>query len=715
MIAEVVRGSNMPDLVSYLFGPGRNNEHVNQHLVAGFSDAVFSADDRLWEDEPGVQRSVRAEARGLGWQVEFPHARWGTEVGAGYVWHCSLSISADEGELTDEQWTQAAHAVIDALGFSGSDGKAPCRWVAVRHGPSKAGNDHIHLAVNLIREDGTRASTWNDYRKVGRACSQIEDRLGLRKVPGRITGRHLPEPSRADTEISARNGDLEPLRVRLERKVRACAAVATSEDHFTRLAAERGLLVRPRYAPDTTRIVGYAFADLTARRTREGRPIWYGGGKLASDLTVGNLRRRWRSGTTGPIAVAADAVAHAAITVELSNPGELSRAARHMARAAQADSVLAGMAATFLAVTMAGTASPQATALVLAREAGALIDACATAITTAAARRDITAAGALVRTTVANLTARAEEQARHALTKGETMTDLTHEEELLTHLTQAGVLSAQLVRALLTSSGGTGGVTSAQVAALKAAGYTETTPYDPILRDLFSEQQWASYAADPARILAAAAITDAAAHGHEMPVLLERAVNRREWEHDARSPSRSVAAVLAYRVTSEMRRRTTTRRTDQDSITKRAGSPRPPTSTGAVNLPAETAYDPLLRNLLGEQRWQKYATDDRRAKVANLITQAAAEGRDMNVLLTHVVESRKFENDETSPSRRIAGVLHYRLKAALAGSDFPPRGTEDILAKATAPTKGTPRAGSATDRIPQPRTAQRRTDERDSR
>jgi hypothetical protein len=76
MIGEVVRGNSMPDLISYLFGPGKHNEHVNQHLVAGFADAVFSADDRLWKDEPGVQRSVHAEARSLGWQVEFPHSRW---------------------------------------------------------------------------------------------------------------------------------------------------------------------------------------------------------------------------------------------------------------------------------------------------------------------------------------------------------------------------------------------------------------------------------------------------------------------------------------------------------------------------------------------------------------------------------------------------------------------------------------------------------------
>jgi len=32
----ISRGNQMPDLVSYLFGPGRHNEHVSQHLVAGY-------------------------------------------------------------------------------------------------------------------------------------------------------------------------------------------------------------------------------------------------------------------------------------------------------------------------------------------------------------------------------------------------------------------------------------------------------------------------------------------------------------------------------------------------------------------------------------------------------------------------------------------------------------------------------------------------------
>jgi hypothetical protein len=50
-------------------------------------------------------------------------------------------------------------------------------------------------------------------------------------------------------------------------------------------------LVRPRYAKNTTDvIVGYSVAE---RPTQGERPIWFGGGTLASDLKLGALREEW--------------------------------------------------------------------------------------------------------------------------------------------------------------------------------------------------------------------------------------------------------------------------------------------------------------------------------------------------------------------------------------------------------------------------------------
>lgn len=42
------------------------------------------------------------------------------------------------------------------MGFSEASGKAARRWVAVCHCVSTNGNDHLHSAVSLVREDGTK-------------------------------------------------------------------------------------------------------------------------------------------------------------------------------------------------------------------------------------------------------------------------------------------------------------------------------------------------------------------------------------------------------------------------------------------------------------------------------------------------------------------------------------------------------------------------------
>ena len=572
VIAEIVRGDGMPDLISYLFGPGRHNEHVDQHLIAGYADAVFTAPDRLWKSEPGVQRQVQKEARDLGWQVEYPRSRWGTEVPRGHVWHCSLAIKADEGQLTDTQWTEAAHAMIDALGFSGADGKAPCRWVAVRHGPSAEGNDHIHIAVNLVREDGTKASTWNDYRKAGQACTDLEERFGLQHVQGRMTGRSVPEPTRADREISAARGEPEPLRTRLERKVRACAAAARSEAHFIALARANGLLIRPRYdTADHARVTGYAVAERDGRHAYSSRtgtrgPIWFGGGKLASDLALPRLRERWQpdpavttmealaawSASTStahgfrpekaggrratdddydPGAIAG-VLAAAATGIEGSRPGPLSQAARHMARAAQDQPRTTARRRRRAAHhgrhvpdhhprrdrrrtpdPRRGGSPPHRRMRRQGRQhhrpaRGTPRQRPGPGKHRRAHQRSHPAGSS-----------HAHHQRAHHQDKGDTNERPSHEEDFLRILTQAGVLSARVARVRLSGPG-----IAADAAGLREAGYSEATPYDDLLRQLLGEQRWAAYAADPARIAAAAAITDADRAGYDMPAFLTKVI-----------------------------------------------------------------------------------------------------------------------------------------------------------------------------------------------
>jgi hypothetical protein len=205
------------------------------------------------------------------------------------------------------------------------------------------------------------------------------------------------------------------------------------------------------------------------------------------------------------------------------------------------------MADTFVTLTI-----PAAPELQLFYELDALITACLASASTTTARQHITQASTLLRTTAENLS----RQARDALE--DTMTEPTHEEEFLERLTRAGMLGATLARTVLRPAG-TDSLTK-KAEALRKAGYTETTPYDGKLRELFGEHRWAMYARDPVRILAAAAITDAANAGHDIAAMLARVVNKRAWENDDTSAARSIAAVLAYRIerdtAAQARRRT---------------------------------------------------------------------------------------------------------------------------------------------------------------
>lgn len=330
MMPNVVRGDRMGGLLVYLTGPGRSNEHTEPHLVAG--DPAMMA----WHDDAELGRdSALAIARHL----DRPRTAFGVEVAGGHVWHCSLSLRAEEGQLPDEKWQQIATDFVSRMGFDDAAGaKAPMRWVAVRHGVSTAGNDHIHLVVNLVREDGTKASIHNDRPRAQRACRELEREHGLQGLESADRGRAsvgydpaeqqaaARRVARAAHERARREGTesrpwqalpaeersakitagmrTDQPRWDLARTVRACSTASADEAEFVRRMRRHGLLVRARFADGRTDVVtGYS----VARRPEAGeRPIWYGGGHLAHDLSLPRLRQEWPDTPTGATAAVAE-------------------------------------------------------------------------------------------------------------------------------------------------------------------------------------------------------------------------------------------------------------------------------------------------------------------------------------------------------------------------------------------------------------------------
>jgi hypothetical protein len=176
---------------------------------------------------------------------------------------------------------------MDRTGLAGRDDELGVRWVAVRHAP-----DHVHIVATLARQDGRRPRIWNDFYRVREACRAAEKQLGLRETaPADRTAAR--RPTRAETEQARRRGWQETSRVTLWREVCTAAAAAATEHEFFERLHQAGVLVRLR-ASTTNRgeIRGYS-VGLAAHSNRDGGVVWYGGGKLAGDLTLPKLRRRW--------------------------------------------------------------------------------------------------------------------------------------------------------------------------------------------------------------------------------------------------------------------------------------------------------------------------------------------------------------------------------------------------------------------------------------
>ncbi|MFH5824468.1 hypothetical protein [Georgenia sp. AZ-5] len=74
------------------------------------------------------------------------------------------------------------------------------------------------------------------------------------------------------------------------------ATASADEAEFVRRMRRAGVLLRPRFADGRTDVVtGYS----VARRPEAGeRPIWYGGGHLARDLSLPRLREAWPDNPT---------------------------------------------------------------------------------------------------------------------------------------------------------------------------------------------------------------------------------------------------------------------------------------------------------------------------------------------------------------------------------------------------------------------------------
>jgi len=390
VIPNITRGGNMADLLRYLYGPGKANEHTRPHLVASsqhaatldkpLGETLRTGDVKLRTDYLEQHRRLHGmvvkrwlNAKGEVVSKVNPNA----QRKAAHVWHCSLSLPgplltgkqraaikrqyevASLAELSDKQWRKTAkrygvepperltdeqfadvaRRFTELMGFNGAEAfretlaqhtelekpltqlkgwdarKArmnfgAIRWDAVNHGLNSEGLTHIHIAADIVAEDGNLWEDVYDAKRAQVAAGIMEREFGLRLVDGHRYDRGQQGYKKGELEHDHRQGrDVGDMvrgthgvqyidkstahpergaRRLLERTMRACAVAASDElDFVRRLRHESVDIKHAEYDRGRGRnlVTGYQvrLADNDSER-------WFGGGKVAKDLTLPALR-----------------------------------------------------------------------------------------------------------------------------------------------------------------------------------------------------------------------------------------------------------------------------------------------------------------------------------------------------------------------------------------------------------------------------------------
>lgn len=279
MVPDVSTGSDSRGLIAYLFGPGRRDEHTNPHIVTAW--------DMAGAPDPGRNPAATYTqlARRLDHHVDLRTRELGGKKPPQHVWHCPVRTAPGDRYLTDTEWAEVARRVLHATGIAPDGDEKACRWIAVRHA-----DDHIHIMATTVRADGRRPRTHQDGRRAQAECRRIEAEYGLRRLKsGDLTAPRTP--TGAERAKAERQGQTVTARQWLrERAYAVAAAVHTEADYFTVLQS-LGVKVKTRLGPETGDVIGYSLAapdDANAA----GEPVWYGGSKLAPDLSINRLRER---------------------------------------------------------------------------------------------------------------------------------------------------------------------------------------------------------------------------------------------------------------------------------------------------------------------------------------------------------------------------------------------------------------------------------------
>lgn len=289
------RGADTRRLLVYLFTEGQagerglESEHRDARVIAG-----YDAPSLL---EPQRGSTGRVDVTRLAGLLDAPVRAGGVGKDGKPVYHLAISAAPGDRTLTDAEWGDVAAQYLDRLGLAKRGDSDAVRWIAVRHA-----DNHVHVVATLVRQDGRRVFPRHDFYRAREVSLDVERQYELTptspvdRTAGRETTRGELRKHQAAVRARAKAGlppPAGPDREVLRARVRAALAGSHGWEESAERLRRSGVLVRERYGTQTPgQITGYAVA-LPAHGTSGQASVWFGGGKLAPDLSLPQLQARW--------------------------------------------------------------------------------------------------------------------------------------------------------------------------------------------------------------------------------------------------------------------------------------------------------------------------------------------------------------------------------------------------------------------------------------
>lgn len=273
VLPNVTKGGDPGGLCAYLAGEGHQKEHENQRVIATNMDLVpvgpLSVDGAT-----AIADELRTLQHAYGAADD-----WST-------WHCSLSIAASEGQLSDAQWSSIAGEFLTEMGMLDPT-KSDVRYAVVAHGASAEGNSHVHIVASRRREDGTKVNDWGDKRRSQQAARVIAERHGLAAVAGQQPGcQGARQVHRAEAEQRQRHP--EQAQAPLAERMRSHLAASSSVAEYVRRCRADDIEMRASYQEG--RVSGYS-----VRSNGVAQPA----SRVARDLSLPAVKRALGDDGTG--------------------------------------------------------------------------------------------------------------------------------------------------------------------------------------------------------------------------------------------------------------------------------------------------------------------------------------------------------------------------------------------------------------------------------